>query len=361
MTKHGGRYYLQYGAPGTEFNVYANGTYVSRQSARPVHIRAVQSGRATSPADSSRAPARQHVSGRVRQLVEHRHAVDRLQLDLRAADRAVSRRRSSATARCASTRASATSRTTCRRAKVADPDESVHRLDAAVLPQAGDGIVDVGRVRRRERDRRKSAHLLGRGGEQAGRTLTSISARPKTVRAVQVNFADYKSGRYRRRAGHLYAIRAPVVARRPALAAAGRHRTGTPRPAQRLSRAAHARARALRPLRAWPCRRREPRDQRPARVRQRRRRRPARRGLKARRADERNDDHLAAGARRGRLQHAVGNAAGSLNLSYQLFADGDHARAARAHCRRQATGSRSRASTRTACRRSARSCPCIDG
>jgi hypothetical protein len=29
MTKHGGHYYLQYGAPGTEFNVYANGTYVS--------------------------------------------------------------------------------------------------------------------------------------------------------------------------------------------------------------------------------------------------------------------------------------------------------------------------------------------
>lgn len=28
MTKHKGRYYLQYGAPGTEYNVYANGTYV---------------------------------------------------------------------------------------------------------------------------------------------------------------------------------------------------------------------------------------------------------------------------------------------------------------------------------------------
>ena len=28
MTKHDGRYYLQYGAPGTEYNVYANGTYV---------------------------------------------------------------------------------------------------------------------------------------------------------------------------------------------------------------------------------------------------------------------------------------------------------------------------------------------
>jgi hypothetical protein len=29
MTRHGGRYYLQYGAPGTEYNVYATGTYVS--------------------------------------------------------------------------------------------------------------------------------------------------------------------------------------------------------------------------------------------------------------------------------------------------------------------------------------------
>lgn len=29
MTKAGGRYYLQYGAPGTEYNAYANGTYVS--------------------------------------------------------------------------------------------------------------------------------------------------------------------------------------------------------------------------------------------------------------------------------------------------------------------------------------------
>jgi len=29
LTKHDGRYYLQYGAPGTEYNVYATGTYVS--------------------------------------------------------------------------------------------------------------------------------------------------------------------------------------------------------------------------------------------------------------------------------------------------------------------------------------------
>ena len=35
MTKHAGRYYLQYGAPGTEFNVYANGTYVGRSPLGP--------------------------------------------------------------------------------------------------------------------------------------------------------------------------------------------------------------------------------------------------------------------------------------------------------------------------------------
>ncbi|HMI44668.1 MAG TPA: family 43 glycosylhydrolase, partial [Gemmatimonadaceae bacterium] len=29
MTKHGGRYYLQYGAPGTEYNVYSTGVYVA--------------------------------------------------------------------------------------------------------------------------------------------------------------------------------------------------------------------------------------------------------------------------------------------------------------------------------------------
>ena len=35
MTKAGGRYYLQYAAPGTEFNVYANGTYVADKPLGP--------------------------------------------------------------------------------------------------------------------------------------------------------------------------------------------------------------------------------------------------------------------------------------------------------------------------------------
>ena len=35
MTKHGGKYFLQYGAPGTEYNVYANGTYLADQPLGP--------------------------------------------------------------------------------------------------------------------------------------------------------------------------------------------------------------------------------------------------------------------------------------------------------------------------------------
>ena len=35
VTKHGGKYYLQYGAPGTEFNAYANGVYVSDKPLGP--------------------------------------------------------------------------------------------------------------------------------------------------------------------------------------------------------------------------------------------------------------------------------------------------------------------------------------
>jgi len=35
MTKHNGKYYLQYGAPGTEHNVYANGTYMGNHPLGP--------------------------------------------------------------------------------------------------------------------------------------------------------------------------------------------------------------------------------------------------------------------------------------------------------------------------------------
>ena len=43
---------------------------------------------------------------------------------------------------------------------------------------------------------RGSAHLLGRGGQHAGRDADDRPRAPKTVRAVQVDFADYQSGRF---------------------------------------------------------------------------------------------------------------------------------------------------------------------
>ena len=35
MTRHDGKYYLQYAGPGTEYNVYANGTYVGESPLGP--------------------------------------------------------------------------------------------------------------------------------------------------------------------------------------------------------------------------------------------------------------------------------------------------------------------------------------
>lgn len=40
MTKRGGKYYLQYAHPGTEFNTYANGVYVSDHPLGPFTLQA---------------------------------------------------------------------------------------------------------------------------------------------------------------------------------------------------------------------------------------------------------------------------------------------------------------------------------
>ena len=39
MTKHNGKYYLQYGSPGTEFNVYGDGVYVADHPMALIRIR----------------------------------------------------------------------------------------------------------------------------------------------------------------------------------------------------------------------------------------------------------------------------------------------------------------------------------
>ena len=38
MTKHAGKYYLQYACPGAEFNVYADGVYVADAPLGPFHL-----------------------------------------------------------------------------------------------------------------------------------------------------------------------------------------------------------------------------------------------------------------------------------------------------------------------------------
>ena len=38
MTKYNGKYYLQYAAPGTEFNVYADGVYEGDSPLGPFHL-----------------------------------------------------------------------------------------------------------------------------------------------------------------------------------------------------------------------------------------------------------------------------------------------------------------------------------
>ena len=194
MTKHGGRYYLQYGAPGTEYNVYANGTYVVGQPARALHLRALQSGRVQAWRLRPRRGTRQHLRGRVRQLVEHGHAVDRLELDLRAAHRAapgeVRRRRPVlSSSRFGDFPHYMPTASQC-------PGQPVHRLDVVVVPQAGDRVLDHGRVLRQQVTDENPHTFWVAASNTPGQTLTVDLGRIDTVRAVQVNYADYKSGRF---------------------------------------------------------------------------------------------------------------------------------------------------------------------
>ena len=150
-----------------------------RRSARPVHVRAVQSGRATSRADSCRAPgtatpsrtctatggtpARRGspstgtssgASGCIppgfdaRRPDVRRHALRRFPaLAADKGDGAIERR-------------------------------ALHRLDAALVPEAGHGVVRARQLSREQRHGRESAHVLGRQRESrraSGSRSTSVA------------------------------------------------------------------------------------------------------------------------------------------------------------------------------------------
>ena len=76
------------------------------------------------------------------------------------------------------------------------PRQPVHRLDAAVLSQAGVASSTHGRLRHRRVTDENPRTFWVAAANTPGQTLTLDLGSADTVRAVQVNFADYKSGRF---------------------------------------------------------------------------------------------------------------------------------------------------------------------
>ena len=71
MTKHDGRYYLQFAAPGTEFNCYSDGVYVGDAPLGTFHVRRRQSAVHQTRRIHSGIRAREHDTGQTGELVAH--------------------------------------------------------------------------------------------------------------------------------------------------------------------------------------------------------------------------------------------------------------------------------------------------
>ncbi len=146
-----------------------------------------------------------------------------------------------------------------------------------------------------------------------GQTLTLDLGGLRTVRAVQVNYADYQSGRYGDAPDIVtqFRLEGSLDGKRWSTLADLSHSTRDHADAYvELAHAARIRLRALR-ARARRCA--PPRDRGPARVRPCRRTATARAGAGVRqeaRGCTRCADRVEAGARRGRLQRALGLGAG---------------------------------------------------
>ena len=250
MTKHGGRYYLQYGAPGTEYNVYATGTYVADDPLGPFTY-APYNPVAYKPGGFVQGAGHgntfQDVHGNwwntgtpwigvnwnfERRIGLHPAGFDadgQLHVDTRFGD----------FPHWLPTKAHAVER------------RAVHRLDAAVVQQAGDGVVGA---RQLPASSRSPTRTRAPSGSRA--TTGPASGSPSTsaarcdIRAIQVNYADYKSGLYGTDSTYVTRFRLRASRRRAELAHRRRPLARDARPAERVRRARVADARALRPLRA---------------------------------------------------------------------------------------------------------------
>jgi hypothetical protein len=195
MTKVNGRYYLQYGAPGSEFNAYANGTYVSDKPLGPFTYAAYNpvayrpGGFAEGAGHGSTFQDRLgnwwntgtswigHNWGMERRIVMYPAKFE------------------------ADGQFSASSRFGdfphfAPTAKVEDPDSLFtgwmllsYRKPLAASSTLGEFTAD------RASDEDPRTFWVAESAAP-GQTLTVDLGGPRTVRAVQVNFADYKAGRY---------------------------------------------------------------------------------------------------------------------------------------------------------------------
>ena len=215
MTKHGGRYYLQYGAPGTEFNAYANGTYVSDKPLGPFTY-ADYNPIAYKPGGFVHGAGHGSTfQDALRQLVEHRHAVDRLQLDVRAADQHVPGQVRGRRADAGRRRASAISRNTCRPTKVDDPDSLFtgwmllsYRKPATASSTMGEFAAD------RVTDENPRTFWVA-AANKPGRDADGRSRRAEDGARGAGQFRRLQVGPLRRCARHLHRVRAAAFARRP--------------------------------------------------------------------------------------------------------------------------------------------------
>jgi hypothetical protein len=195
MTKHDGRYYLQYGAPGTEFNAYANGTYVADKPLGPYRY-ADYNPIAYKPGGfvqgAGHGSTFQDNYGNwwntgtpwigYKWTFERR--IDMLPAKFEADGQFWSSSRFGDFPQFVPT------------TKVSDPNSLFtgwmllsYRKPASASSTMGEFAAD------RVTDESPRTFWVA-SANRPGETLTVDLGAPKTVRAVQVNFADYKSGRF---------------------------------------------------------------------------------------------------------------------------------------------------------------------
>ncbi|MES2445206.1 MAG: family 43 glycosylhydrolase [Pseudomonadota bacterium] len=195
MTKVGGRYYLQYGAPGTEYNAYSNGTYVSDKPLGPYEYApynpvAYKPGGFVQGAGhgSTFEDAHGNWWNTGTPWIGYNWTFER-RIGMWPASFAADGQMSVTTRFGDFPQYMPTS-------KVADPESLFtgwmllsYRKAAAASSTTGEFAAD------RVTDENPRTFWVA-GANKAGETLTLDLGGPRTLRAVQVNFADYKSGRF---------------------------------------------------------------------------------------------------------------------------------------------------------------------